>query len=311
MKPRGNAARGLVSACALLVLVANSLNVQGQETAPYPNGTSGLLAGTVPPPGHYWLMYNRLYTADVLKSPDGGVATAADGGPLGLDFEALANVHRFIYVTDKKIWGADYAWNFVVPFVAIDAQIASAGIDDVDFKIGDMNVEPFVMEWHKPRYDFGFVYGFFSPTAHRSDTRPSLPGKDFWTNYAGLAGTYYLDEERTWSASILSRYEVPTKRMHKDITPGNNLSFEWGIGKTFQETSTFGVSGYCSWQTTLDRGSDVTYPNVLDHVYGIGPEVQYFSPEHKVGFHFRYWWEFDARDRPEGTIMTLTLVKPF
>jgi hypothetical protein len=59
-----------------------------QETTPYPNGTSGIKAGTVPPPGRYWLMYDRLYTSDTLIGPDGEEATAPGGVPLCFDFSA-------------------------------------------------------------------------------------------------------------------------------------------------------------------------------------------------------------------------------
>lgn len=282
-----------------------------QETTPYPNGTSGIKAGTVPPPGRYWLMYNRLYTADTLIGPDGDVATGPGGTPLGFDITAWANVHRFVHSTDYQIFGANYAWNVVLPIALIDIDIAAAGVHDNEFKVADLNMEPFIVEWHQPRYDFGYLYGLFIPTAARSDNRPALPGKAFWTHYVGAAGTYYFDDDRTWSASFLSRYEMPTERLDKDITPGQNFSFEWGIGRNFEKVLDIGVSGYCSWQTTLDSGSDVNYPNVRDRAFAMGPEVQYFSTEYNLGYHFRCWHEFGVVDRPEGVIATFTLVKPF
>jgi hypothetical protein len=247
---------------------------------------------------------------DEIKSPTGTTVTGPGGGPLGASITGFANVHRFIHVTEHKILGADYAWNAVLPLVYIDSRISGWGVDDEELRIGDINVEPFVMEWHEPRYDFGFVYGLFAPTASRDDNRPALPGKAFWTNYAGVAGTWFFDEERTWSASFLSRYEMCSRRHDRDITPGDNFSFEWGVARTHEKTLNLGVSGFCSWQVQLDEGTDVTYTNVRDRAFGIGPEIQYFSPELKVGYHFRFWWEFDAVDRSEGTIATLTIVKP-
>jgi hypothetical protein len=142
--------------------------------------------------------------------------------------------------------------------------------------------------------------------------RAALPGKKFWTHYVGPAGTYYFDDERTWSLSFLSRYEMPTKRQDGvDIHAGDNFSFEWGFARNVQQICDIGVSGYCSWQTTLDTGSDVTYVNVHDRAFAAGPEVQYFSPELKLGYHLRAWWEFGVRDRTQGEIITLTIVKPF
>jgi hypothetical protein len=190
-------------------------------------------------------------------------------------------------------------------------RIAAYDLADSAFRIGDINAEPFVIEWHQPGYDFGFVYGFFAPTAERNDAQPALPGKGYWTNYAGVAGTYYFDDDRTWSLSALSRYEMSGERRDTDITPGDNLSFEWGLGRNVEKVLDVGVSGYCSWQTTLDSGSDIDYVNTRDRVFGIGPELQYFSPTYKFAYHFRYWWEFEARDRSQGTIATITIVKPF
>src|SRR5262245_58754636 len=116
-----------------------------------------------------------------------------------MDLSAYANVHRFIHVTNYKFLGADYAWNCVVPLVGVDIAIPSYGVADSAFRIADINIEPFVIEWHKPRYDFGYVYGTFCPTAERNDARPALPGKKYWTNYVGAAGTYYFDDDRAWS----------------------------------------------------------------------------------------------------------------
>jgi hypothetical protein len=294
----------LLSFCATGALLA-------QETAPYPNGTSGLKCGTVPPPGQYWLMYNRLYEAPESIGPHGGPAVDANGDPLAFDLTAYANVHRFLFSTDKEIFGAKYAWNFVIPSVVIDVDVGNYGIRETEWNMADINVEPFVIEWHEKQYDFGFVYGFFAPTAHRNDYFPSYPGKAHWTNYAGIAGTYYLDEDRLWSASILSRYEVASPRQDIDIRAGDNFSFEWGIARNVNKVMDIGVSGYCSWQTTLDSGSAITYTNVKDRAFAIGPEIQCFFPKYKFGYHLRCWKEFGVVDRTQGAIFTFTLVKPF
>jgi hypothetical protein len=301
--------RVVLMAGAFAALGAASLSAQ--ETPHYPNGTSGLKAGTTPPPGYYWLMYNRYYTADKTMDADGNEATAPGGGPLGFDLAAFANVHRIIQITDKKIFGADYGWNVVIPIVDASIDIPGYGVKDDATRISDFNAEPFVMEWHEERYDFGFVYGFFAPSADRDDTHPAWTGKDYSTNYAGLAGTYYFDEKRTWTLSFLSRYEVNSDRKEVDLRAGDNFSFEWGLGKTVLPLTDVGVSGFCSWQTTDDKGSAAVNPGVRDRVFGIGPEVHYFSPKHNFGYHLRYWWEFGAVDRTQGQILTFTLVKPF
>lgn len=290
------------ASAAVWLWLATGAVAAGQETSHYLNGTSGLKAATLPPPGNYWLAYNYAYSADQLPR--------SNAPPLDVDVDTYASAHRFVFVTDKKLFGADYAWNFVVPFVWNSVEITDFGIQDSSTTFGDFFLEPFVIEWHKPRYDFGFVYGLVAPTGQRDINRPSLPGKNCWTNYFGFGGTWYFDEKRTWTASLLSRYEIHTQRRDLDLVPGDDFSFEWGLGKTFEETMTVGVSGYCAWHVTADRGPDVISPT-HNRACAMGPEVQAFFPKLKLGLQARSWWEFAVKDRTQGHILTVTFVKPF
>jgi hypothetical protein len=296
---------------AAVLLVACTLPAMAQETNHYPNGTSGLLAGSVPGPGLYYLMYNLFYESDRLKDRSGNSVLGPGDDVLDFRAKAFANVHRVIHVTERKFLGAEFSWNVAVPFVYRSVRINDFGIDDSKFAHGDLNVEPLVLEWRGPQWDFGIGYGLFAPTGDRDDLYPAKPGKEFWTHYPMVAGTWFLDRERTWSASFLSRYEFHSKRRDVDITPGDDFSVEWGVGKSIG-TWIMGVSGYGQWQMTKDTGSDITYDaSVRDQVFGVGPEVHKFFPEQGFGFQLRHWREYGAEDRSQGSITTLTLVKPF
>lgn len=296
---------------AALFLAAYGLSVTAQETNHYPNGTSGILAGSVPGPGFYYLMYNLFYETDQLKDSAGHTALAPDGSLLDFRAKAFANVHRFIHVTHLKFLGAEFSWNIAVPLVYRSIRINNFAIDDSDFALGDINLEPLVLEWRGPQWDFGVGYGLFAPTGDRDERRPAAPGKDFWTHYPIVAGTWFLDQERTWSVSFLSRYEFHSKRQDVDITPGHDFSVEWGVGKNLGAL-VVGVSGYAQWQVTRDKGADINYDaGVRDRVFGVGPEIQKFFPDYGFGVQLRHWREFGAEDRSEGSITTLTLVKPF
>ncbi|MDD4072899.1 MAG: transporter, partial [Desulfobacterales bacterium] len=96
------------------------------------------------------------------------------------------------------------------------------------------------------------------------------------------------------------------------IRAGDDFHFEWGIGKTIARLWDVGLTGYCQWQVSDDRGDDVTWDrSVHDRVYGIGPEVSVFLPNLKLGLTLRNQWEFGAVDRSEGNMTTLVLTKTF
>ena len=276
------------------------------ETGHYVSGVEGIKAASVPGPGFYYKIYNVLYNANTL--------TDNQGSKLDVDFDVtvFASAHRFIWVTPVKILGADFLMDTTIPLISTDISIGAAGIDDDAFGLGDICVEPFALSWHGRRYDAAFGLAAYLPVGKYDEGDPASPGKDFWTMMITLGATYYMDDDKTWSASILSRYEINSEKDSLDITPGNDFHFEWGIGKTLAKLWDVGVAGYCHWQVTDDSGSDVTWEkSVHDRVYALGPEISRFFPSLMLGFSLKHLWEFDAQDRSEGYATALNITKAF
>ena len=279
---------------------------QGQLTGHYPLGSEGIKAATLPPPGLYLRNYNSFYRATTFKDRSG------KSSGLGLDLTAFAFVPRLIWISEHKFLGADYGADMLVPLIYTDFELNTVGVKDNDFYLGDICLEPVDLAWHGDQYDIGAALAVWMPTGKYNKNKPASPGKDFWTTMFTFGGTYYFDTEKTLSASILGRYEIHSEMDHKDMKPGNNVLFEWGVGKALTETVEMGMAGYCQWQLTDDSGSDITWDkSIHDRVAGIGPEVSVFIPPAKMFLSCRAAWEFSAVDRPEGTTVTLTLTKPF
>jgi len=275
------------------------------ESGHYVHGVEGIKAATLPPPGFYYRLYTSYYSANKYMDQNGDAA--------GFDFDVtlFALVNRFIYVSEYKILGGNYFVDAVVPLLNTDLKHGALGFDDSRFGLYDINIEPFGITWHGPRYDAAFGLSVYVPVGDYERTNPASPGKDFWTGMLTLGGTYYFDTEKTWAASILGRYEVHSDKGEQDITPGNDFHFEWGVSKTLAKFYDVGLTGYCHWQVTDDSGSDATNTDVHDQVYAIGPEISAFCPAIKAIFSLRSQWEFDAEDRSEGNMTTLTITKIF
>ncbi len=305
--------RRLIGLLAVAVMVS-SLGVSrviAQEKGNYVPGVEGIKAASLPPPGFYWRIYNAFYNSGTLKDEKGKEM------PVGFDVNVWALVDRFIYVSPKKILGANYVCDIIIPFQYTGLKIDAKGVDDSKFALGDIAIEPFVLAWHGARYDAAFGLGFYAPTGSYDVTKPASPGNDHWSLLMTMGLTTYLDPEKTWSFSALSRFESHTERDKRKISPGKNLVIEWGLAKNAAKVWDIGLAGYMQWQLSDDSGIGLEFEGVdydetvHDKAYAIGPEVMAFIPSAKMFFSVRSLFEFGVEDRSQGNITTVTLTKIF
>ncbi|MCY3022251.1 MAG: transporter [Planctomycetota bacterium] len=295
---------GVVTGLAVLVFAAAAW---AGETEHYINGLEGIKCASVPPPGIYYRNYDLWYHASELHDRNG------KNVDLGFNLDVVASAQRAIWVTDriKDIIGCDFGMHAVVPFVYQDVKMSRIGVDDQRIRVGDIFVCPVLLSWHKKRFDLALDYELVMPTGDLDRSEPATPGKEFWTHLFTFGGTGYLDEEKTWTVSLLSRYEIHSEKRNAHITPGHDFHFEWGVGKAFKKGFEVGAVGYCQWQLTDDQGSGVYWGHSKDRVYGAGAEANYFIKTIKLHASLRFIREFGARDRPEGNMTMLTLTKRF
>ncbi|ALG66611.1 SphA family protein [Beggiatoa leptomitoformis] len=285
-----------------VLLYALLLHVPTVFAEHYVNGVEGLKAASVPPAGFYYRLYNVFYNADSLM--DG----SSNELPVDFDVSVYAMANRFIWITEQKILGADYGMNVILPLINTDISIGALGVDDSDFALGDVLLEPIILSWHESAFDAVTAAGVYIPSGNYDVNQPASASKGYWTGLLTAGVTYYADPEKTWSASILSRYEFHGKQDDTNITAGDDFHFEWGVGKTIEGWDV-GLVGYNQWQVTEDSGEGAS--TTKDRIGAIGAEVGTFIPSLKTAISFRALQEYQAKDRSEGSLITLTLTKIF
>ena len=287
---------------ALLVLAgAGSAMAFGHYTP----GSLGLNAATLPPQGFHYTMYNIFYNADTLKDNSGNDIQ------VGMDLNVFASVHQFTYMTGYKIFGAEFGFDAIIPLVYTNIEIKAAGVDEDTFGIGDLYFEPFVLAWHTQSWDVAFALGFYAPTAE-SD-KQSSPGAGYWSFMETLGATYYFDDARTWTFSVLTRWLQNTEDRDTDITPGADVVAEYGLAKALPVNDnlvfTAGVAGYTYAQLTDDDGVDD------DEKYfgnAVGPELRILVFKPFVWqVSLRYLFEYGCENTTEGQNVCLTLIGSF
>ena len=137
---------GVMAAGMCLGGVAQAQIVAGH----YPAGAEGIKAGSLPPPGLYLRDYSFYYSADTYKD-----------GPPSFDISAFINAPRVIWMTDKKVLGASYGMDVIVPFGYMDWEVM--GSHGHHFGLGDISVEPLLLSWNLGQFDLAAGYAFWAP----------------------------------------------------------------------------------------------------------------------------------------------------
>jgi hypothetical protein len=108
---------------------------------------------------------------------------------------------------------------------------------------------------------------------------------------------------------LVQTWEVNSKVQDTDLRPGSRGSLNWALDKIWLdgmlETA---ILGYGQWQLDPDSGADqpALLAGVLDQVYAAG--FQLGIP--KYGVSVKYLHEFEARQRFQGQVVTMTFGLP-
>ena len=149
-----------------------------------------------------------------------------------------------------------------------------------------------------------------APAGSYSSNRAINNGLGRWAEMFGLGAIGYVDADRSWSMSAMTRYLTHQSQQGVDIRVGDDFVLEWGLGKTFRPPSwkpwvaqlDTGVVGYAQWQMTDNRGSDIPNPlrGIRSNIFAVGPEI---AATTKVGrFFARYEFEFGGQNSLEGQV---------
>jgi hypothetical protein len=309
--------------CSLVSIVALSLLSAPTSFAGYSGhnmkGDFGVLSGSQPPPGFYVVapVYYR-YEADSLRDRDGNSVRIDPQGRGSLD--ANAYVFGLLWVSEMKLFGANYSFQIYPGFTDNTLEGPILGLDEtVDTGFTDLYIQPINLGWHTDRADFVAGIGVYAPTGEYEDGGSSNNGLGMWSIEFFAGTTLYLDEAKSWHFSTNAYYEIHSEKEDSDITVGDIITLEGGLGKSFMDGAlTVGAAYYAQWKITED---DIPALDMLPgnrdvgkhQVYGIGPDLTLPIATSKKLYGFlnaRYFWEFDAQSTLEGEALVVTLTFP-
>ncbi|SDK42679.1 Uncharacterized conserved protein [Ferrimonas sediminum] len=301
----------LSSLAALTGLICASSALAATSGSHYPLGAEGVKAASAPPPGLHYRLYNTWYQASTMTNDSG-----RDSG-LDFDLDLFAQVHRFVHVTEKKILGANWGYNVLIPLVDKDLSIEPLGVKGShSLSLSDVIIEPLSLFWFRERFDAAFALAIIAPTGDYDANKAASPGFGYWSGMMSAGATYYLDEDKSWSISALTRTLVHGKQDDTDIRPGAEFVVEGGIGKQFHLNHTWlmepGFTYCATWQISDDsKNGHGVIADDRKRNFGIGAEMNLFYLPWLVQGNLRYVHEFESKNTTEGSSVVLTLTKSF
>ena len=273
-------------------------------TGHYGPGLFGVRSSHGFPMDFSYVNVTHIYYAGEMKDNDGNISTLAE--PVNV----IANISGGIWGTHLEKLKANYNAMIILPFTNLAPNPETLELDPERIGLGDIKVIPLMLTWNFNRISVNTRYAFWIPTGSYEAGSSSNRGKGFWSHNIGLGATGYLDKAKTWHISWMNTFEFNGEQKKTDITPASTWVGEWGIGKTFEESFNMGIIGYNTRQISTQTGGDVPANWNNYKVNAIGMEFNYRTKSKWV-FITRWYLEYLAVNRPEGTAIRFILLKNF
>lgn len=258
----------------------------------YAGGNEDFMTGALPPPGFYLLNYFNYTKLDSLRDNEGHRSS------VDFDGEAVANTFRFLYVSKKRLLGADVIGHFIVPVANVHVSVdLPDGTSATDTKtgLGDIVVSPFALAWHWKNFHCVGGLDFIVPTgAYDKDDLANI-GRNYWTFSPVFAFTYVYRTGFEASAKIM--YFVNTVNTATHYTSGQEFGIDYLVGHHFGPWS-LGVNGYYYRQITNDKSHGDTVRDNKGRLFSVGPALQYSYKN--MFFNLKYHWDTNVKNKPDG-----------
>lgn len=258
-----------ISWLALPALLISPMAIAFEGAQQYPLGAENFMAGALPPAGSYFVNYFGYYNG----------AYRDDGGHKvpGVKVNAVFDALRYIYVSDHKIFGGDWGFHAIIPFVSQDLSVPNPAFDnDRIFGLGDITIDPFIIAWHLPQ-DWHFTVGLDInvPTGRYDKKDPTASiGSNYYSFEPIFAFTYLNKGGLEVSAKLM--YNFKTENDDTNYDSGDDFHMDYLVGQHLGPW-TLGVGGYYLKQTEDDEqnGRTVGSDGNRAQVFAMGPAVKY------------------------------------
>lgn len=280
-------------------------------------GSKTSMAGALPPPGTYVQDINYLYTGSADVSLEFAGLTL--GG--GVDADAYYNVPLAIWVAPEKVLGGHFASLVMIPIgwkdVAAGATLTGPGgaaisgrVQDDETKFGDP-VLGGSLGWHDGSWHWNIGTLLNVPIGFWERGNLANIGFNRWAIDTTGAVTW-LDPSVGLELSAAAGFTFNFENPDTDYKTGTEFHLELAAMQNFSKRFALGINGFYYDQVTGDSGTGARLGSFEGRVFAIGPAMNLNLDLGgiPVSTSFKYFREFEARNRLEGDVGFVTVTMP-
>ena len=167
------------------------------------------------------------------------------------------------------------------------------------------------LKWNRGVHNYMAYTMLGVPVGSYEAGRLANIGTNHWS--ADVGGGYtYLNEKTGREFSAVLGFTYNWENSDTQYKNGIDSHLDWAASQFLSEQTHVGLVGYFYQQLSGDSGAGATLGDFKSRVYAIGPQVGYFFPvgARKWYINLKGYYEFEARNRPEGWNAWVTLAIP-
>lgn len=236
---------GNVAAISMALLATAASATEGPVGTP--NGADGFLAGALPPPGTYGLVFGNHYQAN--KFMDGGGNSVLPG------FSTSANVvaGKVLHMTGTQLLGGNVGLYGALALASIKVNIAP-GLSDK--RSGLLDPEGGVIVGWNSGSAFWYVLGTVVVPVGSYDTTRIINVTNGYTTLRPQFGFTYAPASGL-DLSTRVTYSINSKNSTTDYQSGSYLHADFNAGFAIADGWKLGLQGYWLKQTSDDKRNGV------------------------------------------------------
>lgn len=291
-----------VARAALLLVAATAWSAHATEGggSVYPNGVENFLAGAMPPPGLYGMVYGENYHATRANDNEGN-----DRRVPNFQVNARVVAPRLVWVPGTQFLGGSLAVHVIAPLV--DLKVRAGNNSQSKSGVGDLITGIALGYNHGAHLHSVAAIDVYLPTGSYNKNDLANIGRNQYAIEPVYAMSYI--DPNGFNGDFRAGYILNGRNKATDYTSGRELHADFSAGWAVGSGWTLGVGGYVYRQTNNDKQGGVTVADHKGSAFAIGPSIKYDSGK---GWFATVKWqqEHGVRNRSQGNALWVKAVFP-